>query len=321
MKEIEIWNFIERKLAADIPVVLMVVAESNNSSPGRAGFKMVVARDEEMTGTIGGGIMEYNLIKTARNLFTENDRTIMKELHHDPHQALDKSGLICGGSQTVILRKLDRKSLPLCHEIINKYDSRQNGVLRITADHITLENAKDDLPDIHFKSLPDSEWIYEEPYGVPDTVYIIGGGHVGLAVARVLANLNFYIITIDPRKEVFTLKQNTYAHRIIHVPYDEAGKFIRDGHRSYVVIVTHAFTSDRTFLRSVIHKKVRYIGMMGSRVKIKKIIDELIEDGMAPALFEPLHAPIGLKIGAETPEEIAVSIASEIIQARHSDYL
>jgi len=148
-------------------------------------------------------------------------------------------------------------------------------------------------------------------------VYIAGGGHVGLAVSRIMKSIGFYVIVFDHREDVFTIEQNEYADEIIITNYEEIGNYVIEGERSYIIIVTPMHAGDKDTLKSVIYKNVKYIGMMGSKRKIKSIFDALRVDGVDEKLFKRVHTPIGIEIEAESPEEIAISIAAEVIKMKN----
>lgn len=318
MKEINYWQFIRETLNDGNPAVLMVVAESSKSSPGRAGFKMVVTASGRIAGTIGGGIMEHNLIDEAKGiLLSSQKKTFIKKLFHNKESQADKSGLICGGTQTVILKTIYPDEIEKINSLYNYFSKMINGVLTLSQSEILFHPGKWNEKQFLFISESANEWQYEENSGFPNTVYIIGGGHVGLAVSKIMSTLDFYVITIDPREDVFTMTNNSYSDKKVNIPYDEAGKLIKETDRSFVVIVTSEHDTDAAALKSVITKNVKYIGMMGSKRKIKSIFELLTRSGINPDLFNKVHTPIGLEIEAESPEEIAISIAAEIIKVKN----
>ena len=137
-------------------------------------------------------------------------------------------------------------------------------------------------------------------------------------LSRVMKALGFYVVVFDHREDVFTIEQNNFADEIIITRYEEIGKRIIESERSYIIIVTPMHAGDKDTLKSVIDKKVKYIGMMGSRSKIKNIFDALLADGIDGELLQRVHTPIGIEIEAETPEEIAISIAAEIIKVKNN---
>lgn len=317
MKETEFWNFILKTISSDKKAVLLVVAESSNSSPGRQGFKMVVNEDSDMIGTIGGGIMERSMTEYALDLLLEKKSKKIKRLQHTDKTKFEKSGLICGGFQTIIFSVIDKTQTKLIENILSSINAKQKSELIISPPRIEFNSTESVLP-VSFLYKSDEDWNYIESIGLPLISYIAGGGHVGLAVSRVMKSLGFYVVVFDHREDVYTIKQNQFADEIIICNYDEIGSKIIEGERSYIIIVTPMHAGDKATLKSVLNKSVKYIGMMGSKRKIKTIFEALLNDGVNDELFKKVHTPIGIEIEAESPEEIAISIAAEIIKVKNN---
>ncbi len=317
MKRTDLWNFIHKTISSDKKVVLLTVAESSNSSPGRHGFKMVVSEDAEQFGTIGGGIMEKDMFEYALDVLFGNETKRIKRLHHTDKTKYEKSGLICGGYQIIVFSVIDKSHINLIEEIISLSKEKQNGELVISPTAIEY-NKIDTMSPVSFEYKTDDDWEYRENIGLPLIAFIAGGGHVGLAVSRIMKSIGFYVIVFDHREDVFTIEQNEYADEIIITKYEEIGNYIIEGERSYIMIVTPMHAGDSATLKSVINKNVKYIGLMGSKRKIKSIFDTLRDDGVDEKLFERVHTPIGIEIEAESPEEIAISIAAEVIKKKNS---
>jgi xanthine dehydrogenase accessory factor len=132
-----------------------------------------------------------------------------------------------------------------------------------------------------------------------------------------MRDLNFYVSVYDDREELNTILQNSYAHAKNHVNYELIGELIPGG-SDFVVIMTFGYRSDSVVLRKLISKKFRYLGLLGSKSKIEKMLTELRNDGFEEKLIQSIHAPVGMQINSQTPEEIAVSIAAEIIKLKNS---
>jgi xanthine dehydrogenase accessory factor len=318
MKEAKLWNFILKTINSDKKVVLILVAESSNSSPGRQGFKMVIAEDAEQFGTIGGGIMEKDMIEYALDLLFGNETNFIKKLYHTDKTKFEKSGLICGGYQTMIFSVIDKTQTTLIENILSSISEKQNNELIISPGKIEY-NVTDSTVPMSFTYNSDEDWQYKENIGLPLISYIAGGGHVGLAVSQVMKSLGFHVVVFDHREVVFTIEQNEYADEIIICKYEEIGNKIIESERSYIIIVTPMHAGDMVTLKSVIDKNVKYIGMMGSKRKIKTIFDALRADGIDEKLFNRVYTPIGIEINAESPEEIAISIAAEIIKVKQTN--
>jgi xanthine dehydrogenase accessory factor len=317
MKEMELWKFLLETINTSKKALLLIVADSSNSSPGRQAFKMVITEDAEQFGTIGGGIMEKDMIEYSLDLLFGNETSLIKKLHHTDKTKFEKSGLICGGYQTIIFSVFDKSHILIIENILSSLNKKVNGKLTVTSGKIEFLQSEENLPtNFHYNS--DEDWQYTETIGLPLIAYIAGGGHVGLAVSQVMKSLGFYVVVFDHREEVFTIEQNEFADEIVICKYEEIGNKIVESERSYVIIVTPMHSGDKDTLKSVIQKNVKYIGMMGSKRKIKTIFENLSKEGIDNKLFEKVHTPIGLEIEAESPEEIAVSIAAEIIKVKNN---
>lgn len=317
MKEFTLWKSILKSLYNKKKVALLIVAESSNSSPGKQGFKMAVNEDGVLYGTIGGGIMEKNLITEAKEYLGSKSKTILKTLYHHTIDQKDSSGLICGGKQTFIFVFLNKSNIDIVNKIILALELQTGSVLFVKQNGIEFQFDSEQTNKFIFHYTNEKLFEYIERYGITDTVYIIGGGHVGLALSKVMSNLDFYIVIIDQREKVFTMDENIFVHKKIIMNYDSIDGVIKDSNNSYVVIVTPQHVGDEAALKSVIHKNVKYIGMMGSKKKIKTIFDNLIKSGVDKELLGKVHSPIGLEIGAQTPDEIAISIGAEIIKEKY----
>lgn len=148
------------------------------------------------------------------------------------------------------------------------------------------------------------------------SLYIIGGGHVGQALARLASQLDFNITLIDDREEYARISFPHDRIRVIHTPPDYSA-IPEPNDNSFICLVSKGYISDEAALRQIIRKSVRYIGMIGSRKKIHTVFQNMQNDGFEKSLFDKIHAPIGLDIHSETPEEIAVSILAEIIRFKN----
>ncbi len=298
--------------------MLLTVVESRGASPGKAGFRMAIAADGERRGTIGGGVMEVNWVEQSLQLLSQRSRnSVVRKLFHSRETIHEKSGLICSGSQTILLTPLFQDSKSMVQEIVRTFNEYRAGGLHMSGQEFSFNAHQRYSCDRKFVYRGEDDWELEENIGVLDTVYIIGSGHVGLALSRVMSALDFRVVVIDDRPEVETFKDNAFAHQKITSNYDNIGSYIAGDSHEYVAVVTTAYKSDEAALKSIIEKQVRYIGLMGSAAKTKQIVDDLKSLGISKEKFSRVRNPIGLPIASHTPEEIAISIAAEIIQERN----
>jgi xanthine dehydrogenase accessory factor len=158
--------------------------------------------------------------------------------------------------------------------------------------------------------------IFVEPLLAAPTLVIIGAGHIGAAVSQLGKFLGFRTVVLDDRAEFVTPERLPFADEM------HAGDFVEHitkldiTPQTYVVIVTRAHTLDAPVLRALVDKPAAYIGMLGSKKRVITVIEMLEKEGVSEAALARVHAPIGVEIHAETPQEIAVSIMAEVIQVK-----
>ncbi len=308
-----IWAFISQKLTAQQRVLLLYVVASKGSSPGRQGFHLAVATDDEMMGTIGGGIMEHKLVEKARSMLSNHisEFTLMAQYHDKTHPK-NQSGMICAGEQWIAFIPLTPQDLPQ----INLLLSDKPHLLTLSPAGLTVSpNMPPTSHSFHFESTKD--WQYTEVVGKKPTVHIFGGGHVGLALSEVMAFLDFTVHIYDNRPDLNTMEQNTFAHHQHIIPYEDARPHLDIQPQDYVVLMTFGYRSDKLLFEQLMDLPCAYMGMMGSEAKLKQLRAELLAEGMAPAAWARLHAPIGLPIFSKTAKEIAVSVAAEIVRVKN----
>jgi xanthine dehydrogenase accessory factor len=158
--------------------------------------------------------------------------------------------------------------------------------------------------------------VYIEPVEPSPQLYIIGAGHVGHQLAHVAGPVGFRIHVLDDREKFANAERFPEADEVIVVSIPEWLLNAAIRAIAYVVVVTRGHQHDLDALRSLAARDLRYIGLIGSKAKIKKIYDALIEEGMPFECLSRIHAPVGLDIGAVSPEEIAISILAELIAVR-----
>jgi xanthine dehydrogenase accessory factor len=159
--------------------------------------------------------------------------------------------------------------------------------------------------------------IFIEPILPPALLYIFGAGHVSVSLYRVARSAGFDVIVADDRETYANRERFPEAKEVISEDFERIMARLAPNESSYIVIVTRGHRDDMRILRWAVQTPARYVGMIGSKRKTITIFGELTKEGLAPALFEErVHAPVGLDIGAVTPEEIAVAIMAELIAVR-----
>ena len=158
--------------------------------------------------------------------------------------------------------------------------------------------------------------VFVEPILPPALLYIFGAGHVSVNVCRTAANAGFDVIVTDDRSSYATTERFPAAREVHALEFEEAMKKLDPNESSFIVIVTRGHRDDMRILRWAVQTRARYVGMIGSKRKVIEIFKALQSEGLPAHLFDRVHAPIGLDIGAVTPEEIGVAITAELIALR-----
>jgi len=162
--------------------------------------------------------------------------------------------------------------------------------------------------------------VYIEPIEPSPELYVIGAGHVGTGLARLAHAVGVQVHVVDDREKFANRERFPDASDVIAEDIPTWVARTQLPPHAYVVIVTRGHTNDLEALRALATRELRYLGLIGSRAKVARIYDALRQDGMAAECLKRVHAPIGLDIGAVTPQEIAVSILAELIAVKHGKF-
>jgi xanthine dehydrogenase accessory factor len=324
---------LEKTGAGENTVLATIVAETG-SSPRSAGAHMLVDKTGRVCGTIGGGTVEYKSIQYAQKLLEQQQsRRKTYRLHPNDEEEL---GMVCGGDVDVYFQFIeggDEKTIAFMKQCLNRLEKDEDLWLFIDLTNPTdwamalygmdVPLAGMDLSEDAIKALARNKGvmiktgdrrIYGEPINFAGKVFIFGAGHVAQALTPALAGVGFRCVIYDNREEFVSRELFPAAYDLIIGDYDDIEKKTGIGFRDYVVIVTHAF--DLAVLRQIISRNCVYIGVIGSKTKVATVRQQLIREGVSEAALNKINAPIGLRIRSETPEEIAVSIAGEMILRR-----
>jgi xanthine dehydrogenase accessory factor len=271
---------------------------------------MAVNLTGEMEGSIGGGIMEHKFVEMAKELLRQEGvlLSIRKQVHDK--SSSQQSGMICSGDQTILLYQLQAADIDVISNILT-----DKGMLILSPSGIAFST--DTLPHNNFVIHSEKDWLYQEVLGYQHKVFIIGGGHCSLALSKMMKMMDFYVHVFDTRADLHTMLQNNEAHeKTILGDYRELENIIPED--QYIVVMTFGYRTDDIVLRSLMNKPYKYLGVLGSQAKINKMFTDYKEEGINKSVLDRMHAPIGMPIKSQTPEEIAVSIAAEIIQVKNA---
>lgn len=316
VKQAALWRFALSALHRDIPVMILYVVESKGSSPGRQGFFLVIDAAGNKEGSIGGGVMEHKFIEFAKDHLRQNTPlNLLRRQVHNKEAPKDQSGMICSGEQTILLYSLQAKDTPVIEQLLGH---PQNGCLEFSPEGMRF-SAQPPKKNNFFQRDTDTQWVYHEKTGYTHYLYIIGGGHVALAFSRLMEMMDFYITLYDDRSSLDSFNRNHYVQEKISIDdYSRLTSRIPGGPGSFVVVMTQGYRTDDLAIRALWEKDFGYFGVLGSKKKIEKLLASYRSEGIPEEKIQKLQAPAGLVIHSQTPEEIAVSIAAEIIRHRHA---
>lgn len=314
------------------------------SVPQRLGAAMVVDWEGRLTGTIGGGAVEYKVLRLLNSALAEG----RLEPHLLEYNLVKDMGMQCGGSMTFYLEPVLEGSGDWAGKALELTHTPTGGVLAtvvagaselpvgrrwlISAAEPAGASPEGDAPPerISLDGARAGESGKSVLYGYEDglrvfyevvmprkRLILFGAGHISAPLARMGKLLGFSVTVMDYRPEWACPERYPDADAILVGPFDEQVAALEHRPSDHLVIFTHGHAHDFEILTAVLEKPYAYLGLIGSRRKIKIMLKELASQGRSRERLEALHAPIGLNIGARTPEEIALSIAAELVAEQY----
>ena len=288
--------------------VLCTIIADSGSTPRGKGAQMLVGDAGLLSGTIGGGAVEGGAIALGQTLLRERRSAVHEyKLRHNDGEDI---GMVCGGDVTVHLQFIaadDPVWRELAGSVLHRIALRQPGALVLALDGGAP--ALQDAPET------DSTHI-ALPLPIGQRAVLFGGGHCSLALCPLLTTVGFRVTVVDDRPELVTKERFPTADAVICCDLDRVTETVPIGEEDYVVVMTNGHSHDFAVQEQVLRGKYAYIGVIGSRAKTASVNARLREAGISEAAIASVHTPIGTAIKAVTPEEIAVSIAGEMICVR-----
>ena len=331
------------------PCVLATVVRTKGSTPQKAGAMLLVRQDGTGVGTLGGGCVEGDIWFAAKEILRLNGGAEFKDYYLNEDIAA-RDGLVCGGTMYFYLEPLrDQKDfITVGNQILEAYDGGQPVSLATVVNAIdggpalgsklllrsdgtvsgSFGNAEFDAQVIEVSrkvadigsnesfNLSDGTEVFVDGFTTPPTLVMVGGGHVGKATADLAYSLGYRVYLVDDRPEFCNEERFPYAEERVIETYDKWTDHLDLNVNSFVVVATRGHRFDDMALESALKTRARYIGVLGSRRKTIMIYRRLLQQGVSLERIKEVYAPIGLNIGAVEPEELAVSIMSEIIMVR-----
>ncbi len=334
--------------------VLATMIRQTGAAPRHAGTKFLIVEDGSFIGTIGGGLLEAQVLEGAKKVL--KTRAPLRLNFILKGKDVEKTDMICGGDAEIFLEPVSPENPNYLDIFKRAVDVNRRGGAGVVAtivneakwqaEHIPklfmdpdgesigalsgLKEAEDALRDQLKRVMTQGEpniivchddegnelELFVEPLASEPILYVFGGGHVSFQIVPLAARVGFKVVVVDDRAEFADPDNFPDAWKVHQYPFEGVlDKFPAD-ESSYLVIVTRGHIHDKTVLSQALRTPAKYIGMIGSRRKRNMIYDALLKEGFTKDDIGRVHAPIGLDIGAETPEEIAVSIVAELIKIR-----
>ncbi len=337
----QLFHVVLDELRAGRSLVSVVIHSHKGSTPRTAGARLLVFTDGRTHGTVGGGRYEAEAVNAARALLAADSSFPRPAavLEYSLHGVTDMD-MICGGELALFLQRLDpdEETLALYTHAVEAEDTGRAFCLTT---HVSLptegktEVLRRELlrPDASGEAFPlDGETprlrretdrlILTEPFPLRRRLFLFGAGHVSRALALLAETLDYGVVVLEDRPEFASAERFPLARRLL-VP-DQHADTLREAlvatapaSPDAAVILTRGHAHDRDALQAALAFPFGYIGMIGSRTKREAVYAQLREKGVPAERLLTVHCPVGLAIGAQTPEEIAVSIAAELIAERN----
>ena len=339
-------------LRRNMPAVLASVIRTQGSTPQKAGSSALIGSGQLLAGTVGGGTTELKVIQEARAaLQSKKPKLFSFDLHGELSKGSDS---ICGGSMVVLLDATPEKHIEVFSRLGKSLEQHIPGVLMTWIDKsnpekidinrywvtrekefffrgelglavdIVISGMLEDPrtlcqtievvnPETNSDDLVFLECLIPKP-----SLIIAGAGHIGRSLAHLGKFLGFEVTVWDDREEYASKTQIPDADFVWSGPIDTVLEKMKLSDDSYLVVVTHGHKNDAEVLRKFISKPSAYLGMIGSKAKVSQMKTEFIAKGWAtPEQWKRIFAPVGLSIGGQTVEEIALSIAAQLVQVRN----
>jgi len=327
--------------AENKPIALATVIQTWGSSPRRAGAKMALTPDGKITGSVSGGCVEGAVYEAGVDVLKSNHPQLLHFGVAD--ETAWEVGLACGGNIDVFVKPLDAEFFSALRSILMEEhpavvatvvrgpeeifgremlvhgDAKATGTLGNELDKQVVALAKETLArgESRRVMVKDDVEVFLEVVLPPPTLIVIGGVHITVALMALAKTLGYRTILIDPRSAFGNEERFPNVDQLIQRWPDEAFQQIPITQSTAIAMLTHDPKLDDPALKIALPSPAFYVGALGSKTTQAKRRERLLDNGLAEEQLNRLHGPIGLEIGAGTPEEIAISIMAEIVAARN----
>ncbi len=347
----QIFREASKLLAQGEPFVLAVVVRTTGSTPQKAGAKILIRADGSTVGTLGGGCVEASVLFLAATLLREGGGAQLHTCELTDEMAA-QDGLVCGGCMDFLIDPIRRSEEYLCasQSVLDAYKGGEPAAIAtlvkpatgkgMVGDKLIVrmggktsgtmgDGERDERASARSRELAplgkheyvvcqDGSEYFLETYTTPPTLVILGGGHIGTALAPLAATLGFRVFVIDDRPEFANPRRFPAADKTLVSGFEKGLAQLPVDRNTAIVIATRGHKSDDVALQAACRTAADYVGMIGSKRKVILFYENLLRQGVSCERLRAVRTPIGLDLGARTPEEIAVSIMAEILAVRNN---
>lgn len=305
-----------KRLEAGKDTMLLSIVENVGSAPRHTGAAMLVADNGYVAGTIGGGMLEYRCTQLAQEDLAKGEGTLRQfRLTKDEVAGL---GMVCGGDVDVLftLVKPTEENKATLTAISNCVNSYGKGYIALSMDGNIISFADEsNIWDYKHANIHEKAYYITE-LGNTSRVYIFGGGHLAQELVPLITHLGFRCVVTDDRAEFSTKELFPQAEELHTYNYDDLDGKFNVYPQDYIIAMTRGHLGDLDVQKFAMRTSAYYIGVVGSKSKIKAVNEKLRNAGFSDEDIARITTPIGIKIHSETPAEIAVSIAAQLIEKR-----
>ena len=336
LPDLDKWN------PQDQSIALATVIQTWGSSPRRAGAKMALTPDGKITGSVSGGCVEGAVFEAGVEVLKSNHPQLLHFGVVD--ETAWEVGLACGGSIDIFVKPLDPGFFDALRavlleeqpaavisvvrgpdelfgcELLVREDGSVTGSLHVNLDQQAIDVARDSMTqgESHRVMLNEDVEVFVEVILPPPTLIAVGGVHITIALLALAKSLGYRTIVVDPRTAFGNEERFPNVDRLIQLWPQEAFEQIPITRSTAIAMLTHDPKLDDPALKIALPSPAFYVGALGSKTTQAKRRQRLLEAGLTEQQLDHLHGPIGLDIGAGTPEEIAMSVMAEIVAARNN---
>ena len=308
--------------------VLVTIIDEDGSAPRGTGSAMLVGSENIIIGTIGGGAVEYDAVELAKKLLGEKS-SMIKDYILRPNETEDL-GMVCGGNVTAYFQYIsagEKAWSEIAAKIQECYEKKNPAWLVLHLDgspaslvgedgQVIAGNPDVDCSGILAEGCKRTEKYFSVSLDMGERAIIFGGGHCAKALVPLLKTVGFRVTIMDNRPECVTRELHPTAEHLICGDFTKLSDYIDFDENDYLVVMTNGHSHDYEVEEQILRIPSAYVGVIGSRRKTAAVNAKLRADGITEEAIASVHTPIGTDIKAVTPEEIAVSIAGEMIYER-----